>query len=77
MKNDATPINLHTIDSPLIALVLILFAGTLLINGILEVIQIFNGADVSQVSLVRRYGACFVIYKDDIETIPCPTLEKP
>jgi hypothetical protein len=35
-----------------------------------------RSTETAQVTIVRKFDACFVIYKDDIESFPCPAPER-
>jgi hypothetical protein len=50
-----------------------LFLKTL--NHVVESLFIVK-PDSNRVHLVEKQGACFVIYRQDIEPIPCPPAEK-
>lgn len=55
-----------------------LWAIMLVLLGFLLIMLGYSDRDrrTAQVTLVRKFEACFVIYKDDIEMIPCPPPEK-
>lgn len=74
MKDDTMRVTVHGVDSPLLGAALWAIIFTLLMSYVLTAIQIF-GNPAPQVNLVRKFDACFVVYKDDIEPIPCPPTE--